>query len=150
MPKRSQPMTKSEIDTFLHAQRVGLLSLSDGDSAYAIPLGYSYDGQDIVLTFRDGGRKQGYIEADKDVCFVVYWTPEGMTMENTTYKSVICDGKLKRITEAKEIEKAVRNAEKHMGLPAGTWDGLLENTLKDPASSFFWKVHITEVGGRAV
>jgi hypothetical protein len=73
-----------------------------------------------------------------------------MTMENTTYKSVICDGKLKRITEPKDIEKAVRNAEKHLGLPAGTWDGLLESTLKDPASSFFWKVHITEVGGRAM
>jgi nitroimidazol reductase NimA-like FMN-containing flavoprotein (pyridoxamine 5'-phosphate oxidase superfamily) len=150
MPKQNQSMSKSDIDEFLYAQKIGLLSLSDGKSAYAIPLGYSYDGQDIFLTFRNEGRKKTYIEANKDVCFVVYWTPENMTMENTTYKSVICDGKLQRITEPMAIEKAVRNGEKQMGLPEGTWNGLLENTLKDPESSFFWKIQVTDVGGRAV
>jgi len=46
--------------------------------------------------------------------------------------------------------KAVRKWEKHMGLPEGAWDNLLEITLKDTANSSFWKINVSHIGSQAV
>jgi hypothetical protein len=37
-----------------------------------------------------------------------------------------------------------------MGMPEGTWDKLLEMTLKKPEASNFWKIKVTESGGQGV
>jgi nitroimidazol reductase NimA-like FMN-containing flavoprotein (pyridoxamine 5'-phosphate oxidase superfamily) len=37
-------MSKDEVNDFLSKQKIGVLSLSENDSSYAIPLAYSYDG----------------------------------------------------------------------------------------------------------
>ncbi len=150
MEDRIKTLSRPEIDDFLKSQKVGLLSLTDGQSAYSIPLGYSYDGENIGITIRNEGRKMAYINKNRNVCFVVYWIPEGFGMQKMAYKSVICDGKLEQVTDPEDITKAVRNSEKHMGLPEGAWNSLLEMTLKSPENSFFWRIRLTDVGGKSV
>lgn len=150
MEPKVKTMSKSGIDEFLNSQRVGLLSMTDGQSAYAVPLGYSYDGKDIYITIRNEGRKMDYINKNRNVCFVVYWIPEGFGIQKMSYKSVICDGKLEQITDPEGIKSAVRNSEKNLGLPEGAWDNLLEMTLKNLENSYFWKINVTNIGGQSV
>jgi nitroimidazol reductase NimA-like FMN-containing flavoprotein (pyridoxamine 5'-phosphate oxidase superfamily) len=151
MAPEIKAMTQDQIDAFLKSQRVGLLSLSDTKSAYAIPLGYSYNGKDIYLTIRNQGRKMDYINSCRNVCFSVYWLSENFGIHSgMSYKSVICDGVLEQITDPEGITKAVRQAEKHLGLPEGTWDNLLKMTLQDTANSGFWKISVSRFGSQIV
>jgi nitroimidazol reductase NimA-like FMN-containing flavoprotein (pyridoxamine 5'-phosphate oxidase superfamily) len=151
MQAELKTMSREQIDEFLNSQRVGLLSLADGTSAYAVPLGYSYDGKDIYLTIGNKGRKMGYINSCRNVCFVVYWMQDNFGVKTgMSYKSVICDGVLEQVTEPKAITKVVRDAEKHLGFPEGTWDGLLKTTLENPSNSCFWKINVTRIGSQAV
>jgi len=144
-------ISKTEIDDFLQQQRVGVLSLTDGQSSYAVPLAYFYENDTIYLTIGRSGRKMDYIQTSKKVCFVVYWVPEGFGAPGTMHwTSVICDGILENITEPEEITRAVRAGEKHMGMPEGTWDRLLEMTLKKPEASNFWRIRVKQFGGRGV
>ena len=151
MPSGIKTMTPDQIDAFLKSQRVGLLSLTDTKSAYAIPLGYSYNGKDINLTMGNKGRKMAYIKSCRHVCFTVYWLSENFGLKTgMSYKSVICDGVLEHVTDPEEITKTVRETEKHLGLPAGTWNHLLERTLEDTSNSGFWKINVTQIGSQIV
>jgi nitroimidazol reductase NimA-like FMN-containing flavoprotein (pyridoxamine 5'-phosphate oxidase superfamily) len=144
-------MSQEQIHEFLNSQKVGLLSLSDGKSAYAVPLGYSFDGKDIYLTIGNKGRKLDYINACRNVCFTVYWLQDNFGVKTgMSYKSVICDGVLEQISEPEAITRVVRNAEKHLGFPEGTWNVLLEKTLQNPADSPFWKINVTCIGSQVV
>ena len=58
------------------------------------------------------------------------------------------NGIIEQITDPEGIEKAVRTSEKHMNMPEGTWNALLERTLQAPEASCFWKIIITEVNGK--
>jgi nitroimidazol reductase NimA-like FMN-containing flavoprotein (pyridoxamine 5'-phosphate oxidase superfamily) len=143
-------MTKAEIDDFLAAQKMGFLSLTDGETPYTIPLAYFYDDSCFHITIRAEGRKMAYIDRNKNVCFAVCWVPEGFGMQKNNYISVICDGVLEHVTMPEELRKAVRAGEKHMGMPEGTWNGLLEKTLQNPESSCFWKIKVKSFGGKRV
>ena len=147
MKKEINTMSKDEINNFLSKQKIGVLSLSDNDSSYAIPLAYSYDGENLYLTLGPQGRKMGCIQKNKNVCFVVYDQPSSGS-EMPGWTSIICNGVIERITDPKNIEKAVRTGEKHMGMPEGTWNALLEKTLQAPQASCFWRINITEINGK--
>ena len=113
MKREIKTMSKDEINDFLSNQKIGILSLSENDSSYSIPLAYSYDKENIYLTLGPQGRKMECIQKNKNVCFVVYDRPSsegGMP----GWKSIICNGVIERITDPKNIEKAVRSGEKHM------------------------------------
>jgi nitroimidazol reductase NimA-like FMN-containing flavoprotein (pyridoxamine 5'-phosphate oxidase superfamily) len=143
-------MTQAEIDQFLSSQRLGFLSLTDGQTPYTIPLAYFYDAGCIHITIRQEGRKMSYINKNKNVCFAVCWVPEGFGMQKMNYISVICDGVLEHVTEPEGIRKAVRAGEKHLGMPEGAWNGLLEKTLQNPSASSFWKIQVKTFGGKRV
>jgi len=145
-----QSMTKAEIEDFLSQQKMGYLSLTDGETPYSIPLAYFYDEGCIHITIRPEGRKMGYIDKNKNVCFVVCWVPEGFGMQKRNYISVICDGVLEHVTMPEELRKAVRAGERHLGMPEGAWNGLLEKTLQNPESSSFWKIRVKDFGGKRV
>ncbi len=147
MKREIKTMSKDEINDFLSKQKIGVLSLSEKDSSYAIPLAYSYDEENIYLTLGPQGRKMGCIQKNKNVCFVVYDQPPSQGgMPGWT--SIICNGVIERITDPENIEKAVRSGEKHMGMPEGTWNGFLEKTLQAPETSCFWKISILEINGK--
>lgn len=143
-------MTKAEIEDFLSQQKVGFLSLTDGETPYAIPLAYFYDDGCIYITIRPEGRKMAYINSNKNACFAVCWVPEGFGMQKRNYISVICDGVLEQVTVEADLRKAVRAGEKHMGMPEGTWNGILEKTLLNPEASSFWKIKVKAFGGKRV
>jgi nitroimidazol reductase NimA-like FMN-containing flavoprotein (pyridoxamine 5'-phosphate oxidase superfamily) len=143
-------LTRGEIDAFLRSQRVGTLSMNDGANSYAVPLAYFYDGEQIYLTIGGEGRKMAYIKKNKNVCFVVCWTPENFGLQNMSWKSVICDGSIEHVTDPDGIRKAVQTGERHLGMPGGAWDKVLELTLKKPEASNFWKIKPTHVGGKGV
>ncbi len=143
-------MSPEEIDSFLKEQKVGILSLTDGDSAYGIPLAYFYDNNTVYITLGPTGKKMGYVEKNKKVSFSVYWVPQGYPSSGRGWKSVICEGGLERITDAEELTQAVRTAERHMGMPEGSMNKILEMTLKNTAQSNFWKIPVESKGGRGV
>ncbi len=144
-------MDKPAIEDFLRKNKVGVLSLNDGSASYGIPLAYSYDTDAVYLTMGHTGRKADCIRANKRVSFVVYWIPEGFgSPEKMNWTSVVCDGVLDHLSDPDAITRAVRVMEKHMGMPEGTWNSLLEMTLKKPEVSNFWKINITSIGGRCV
>jgi nitroimidazol reductase NimA-like FMN-containing flavoprotein (pyridoxamine 5'-phosphate oxidase superfamily) len=144
-------LTRAEIDEFLKSHRVGVLSMTDGKTTYAIPLAYSYDGENIYLTMANQGRKSQYLKDNMPVCFIVYWIPEGFGAPGKmSYTSIICDGVFDHITDPEKLSAAVRTLEKQMGYPAGAMDKLLEMTLKNPQKSNFWKIKITSLGGKGV
>jgi len=142
-------MSAAEIDEFLKTQRVGMLSLG-GDKPYAVPLAYSYAANTIFLTMRPTGRKMEYIARNRNACFAVFWMPPDFSMTNMTWKSVICEGVLEHLTDREHITVAVRAGERQLGLPAGTWDTLIEKTMQNPAASGFWKIAIHAVSGRSM
>ncbi len=141
-------MDRNRIDEYLKSQKVGILSLTDGEAPYGIPLAYSYDGDYIYLTLGPQGRKMDYIQKNGKACFTVYDVPPEFGMADMSWTSVICDGEIHQVTDPETLTKAVRSGERQMGLPEGTWDGLLEKTLQNPAHSSFWKVSITTIHGR--
>jgi nitroimidazol reductase NimA-like FMN-containing flavoprotein (pyridoxamine 5'-phosphate oxidase superfamily) len=144
-------LDRTEIDEFLKSQRVGILSMTDGKTPYAIPLAYSYDGERIYLTMANQGRKAQYLKDNVPVCFIIYWIPEGFGAPGKmSYTSIICDGVLNHIVEPGGLTNAVRTLERQMGYPAGAMDKLLEMTLKNPAASNFWMISLTAVGGKGV
>lgn len=147
----TQQMDKAAIEQFLKSSKVGTLSLHDNEVSYAIPLAYSYDRDAIYLTMGHTGRKADCIRQNRNVCFVVYWIPEGFGAPGKmNWTSVICDGALEHLTDPEAITRAVRIMEAHMGMPEGTWNNLLDMTLKNPAGSNFWRVNVTRFGGRRV
>jgi len=143
-------LSQDEIEEFLSSQKIGTLSMNDGEKSYAVPLAYFYDGEYIYLTIGGEGRKMAYINKNQNVCFVVCLIPPDFGMNKMSWKSVICDGVIEKITDPDGLKKAVQTGEKHMGMPEGTWDRLLEMTLKKPEASNFWRIKITESGGQGV
>ena len=63
---------------------------------------------------------------------------------------MICEGVLEAIKEPEELKKAVRIGEKHMGMPDGSLEKLLQMILKDPENSNFWKINLSSLDGRGV
>ena len=143
-------LSRDEIDAFLRSQRVGTLSMNDGVNSYAVPLAYFYDGEQIYLTIGGEGRKMACIKKNRNVCFVVCWTPENFGLQNMSWKSVILDGMIEHVTDPDGIRKAAQTGEKHLGMPGGSWDKVLEMTLKKPEASNFWKIKPATVGGKGV
>lgn len=143
-------LSQDEIEEFLRSQRVGTLSMNDGKNSYAVPLAYFYDGEQLYLTIGGQGRKMAYIKKNPNVCFVVCWIPEDFGLSKMSWKSVVCDGVIEQVTHPVGIKKAVQTGEQHLGMPAGTWDKMLEMTLKKPEASNFWKIKITDIGGQGV
>ena len=142
-------LSKTQIDEFLNAQRIGTLSLTDGERAYGIPLAYSYDGESIYLSILPKGRKIDYLNKNTNVSFSVFWMPDGTGAQGFGWVSVILDGQLEHLAEPGDIAKAVRIAERKMNLPEGTWDRLIDKAVANPEKSMFWKLKITSIGARA-
>jgi nitroimidazol reductase NimA-like FMN-containing flavoprotein (pyridoxamine 5'-phosphate oxidase superfamily) len=68
-------MSEADVDAYLRDGRHGVLSLADGDEAYAVPLSYHYDGDRLLLrvSVSDSQREKArYIEATETATFVCY------------------------------------------------------------------------------
>ena len=68
-------MSDAEIDAFLREQGTGVLSLADGDEAYAVPVSFGYDEGRALFGFYSFGaesQKRAYSEATERACLAVY------------------------------------------------------------------------------
>ncbi len=144
-------MSSDAIDAFLRSHSAGVLSLTDGLTAYGIPLAYFYNERHIYLTLGRSGRKMKYVNPGGSVSFTVFDIADGFGSPGKTgWTSVICEGSLEHLSDAEEITRAVRAGERHMGMPEGTWEDLLQMTLRTPEHSNFWRIYPTRIGGRTV
>ena len=103
----TRDLSPTEVDTFLREQKVGMLSLTNGQSPYAIPLAYSYDNNFIYLTLGPQGKKMEYIGKNRNACFTVFWVPQEYGKGNGSWKSVICDGEIEQLTTPEEIKSSI-------------------------------------------
>ncbi|MFA1610747.1 pyridoxamine 5'-phosphate oxidase family protein [Halobellus rubicundus] len=72
---RGGQMTDAEIDAYLEAQGTGILSLADGDEAYAVPISFGYEPGRAVFAFwqfRPQSRKIAFSETTERACLSVY------------------------------------------------------------------------------
>jgi 2-polyprenyl-6-methoxyphenol hydroxylase-like FAD-dependent oxidoreductase len=76
--------------------------------------------------------------------------PSGLMAAKVAGENGLRVALLERITDPEVLTRTVRLGEKAMGMPEGTWQKLLEITLKSPSISNFWKIKTTSIGGRGV
>lgn len=68
-------MTETEIDNQLQAGQHGVLALADRNDAYALPLSYHYDGENLLLRISEHdseSEKLHYLETTESALFLCY------------------------------------------------------------------------------
>lgn len=67
-------MDAATVDDLLTASEVGVLSLADESTAYAVPVAFHYDGSSLYirLTSDDSSMKMTFLEATTDACLCLY------------------------------------------------------------------------------
>jgi nitroimidazol reductase NimA-like FMN-containing flavoprotein (pyridoxamine 5'-phosphate oxidase superfamily) len=68
-------MDREAAEERLRETETGVLSLADGDEAYAVPLAHHYEGGDSVffrLGVQEGSEKVAFLESTDRACYVVY------------------------------------------------------------------------------
>jgi len=146
----AKEMSAQEIKDFLYQQRIGLLSLTDGQRSYAVPMGYSYDGTHIYIAMMFKGRKIEFLQKIREYLFCCLLDQRRIGIGDIHWKSVICDGTMMHLKNREDIEKAVRTAEKHLQLTEGHWEKLIHKAAEDPDNSMFWKINIDHICGHSM
>lgn len=68
-------MNEDELEAYLRAGRDGVLALADGNDAYATPLNYHYDGDQLLFRVSDDdevSEKHRFLETTDAATFVLY------------------------------------------------------------------------------
>ena len=84
-------MTTAEVGESLREGEVGVLALANGSDAYAVPVGYHYDGERLLVRLgeRDDSTKMDFLESTGTATLVVYEKES-----ETSSWSVLVRGKL--------------------------------------------------------
>ena len=143
-------LEKPRIEKLLKSKKDGVLSFTDGKKPYGVPLTYTLYN-DGVLYFGLGlsGRKYEYFQKCNDVCFTVFETFQvaGDPLRRGWW-SIILDGELSQITDPEEIMTVGDLMEAQGIFPPGLKEKFLGAMLKNPAHSNFFKMKITQFGGK--
>lgn len=107
-------MDATDIGEFLDAQQTGVLSLSKGGDAYAIPVSFTYKPERSRIFFRlgyaPGSQKKKFLEATDHAAFVVYAdTPDG-------WQSVVASGRIEELSRT-NVDSSVVEALEHLEIP---------------------------------
>ena len=88
-------MDTDTIERHLENGSVGVLALADDSSAYAVPVGYQYDGRSLYIRLADDGSstKMAYVETTTDACFCLYSNGSG-----DESWSILVNGPLRKLT----------------------------------------------------
>lgn len=89
-------MTDAEIDAYLETQGTGILSLADGDEAYAVPISFGYEPGRAVFAFwqfRSQSLKVAFSEATERACLAVYDIES-----HTDWRSVLAFGPIRELS----------------------------------------------------
>jgi len=95
-------LERDEIDSFLHQQPAGTLSLAKDGDTYAVPVAFTVvDGsRDIYfrLGYGPGSRKREYVDATDRATFVV------AARTDSGWKSVVARGPLEHLSSADNVD----------------------------------------------
>ncbi|WP_227356070.1 pyridoxamine 5'-phosphate oxidase family protein [Haladaptatus salinisoli] len=103
-------MEREEVDTFLREQGVGVLSLTDGQEAYGVPVSFGYDGEDslyfVFLRIGEQSKKEQFAEQTERASLTVYNVDS-----KHVWTSVIVSGSLHQIPDREwnELETAIED-----------------------------------------
>ncbi len=149
---QSQFLDKPKIVELLKSKRDGVLCLTDGQSTYGVPVAYaSYHNETLHFGMNPSGRKYEYFDKCKNVCFTVYQTfKSAADPQRMGWWSIILDGELSQVTSPEEITGIADMMEKQGLFPPGLKDKFLGAILKNPEKSNFFKLKITNYGGKEV
>ena len=147
---QSYSLEKPKIEMLLKSKSDGVLCLTDGKSAYGVPLAYtSYHNDTLYFGMNPSGRKYDYLKKCKNVCFTVYQTfKSSKDSRRMGWWSIILDGELFQITDPEEIKAIADMMDKQGLFPPGLKEKFLGAILQNPDKSNFFKMKITHFGGK--
>jgi nitroimidazol reductase NimA-like FMN-containing flavoprotein (pyridoxamine 5'-phosphate oxidase superfamily) len=147
---QSKFVDKPRIEALLKTQRDGVLCYTDGTAPYGVPLKYTvYEDDALYFGLALGGRKGEYYEKCKKVCYVSYHLHESDGGANRQgWWSIILDGELSQVTDPAEIQRLGDAMEQAGMFSPGLKDKFLGAILANPAQSNFFKMSITNWGGK--
>ena len=100
-------ITDTEREAFIAANKFGVLCFA-GTKPYAVPVAYKYFKGAIIFMMQRAGRKLGYIEKNKNVCFNIWQMGDQCTvpgLKELRYVSVLLEGDLQEILPGPEWTK---------------------------------------------
>jgi hypothetical protein len=101
-------MDESELADYLRGRATGVLALADAGDAYAVPVGYHFDGERLLvrLGVHDDSEKLDYLGATDRATFVVYDTTADADTEigDVTSWSVLARGTLRELPDAEQAD----------------------------------------------
>ena len=92
-------ITDTEREAFIAANKFGVLCFA-GTKPYAVPVAYKYFKGAIIFMMQRAGRKLGYIEKNKNVCFNIWQMGDQCAvpgLRELRYISVLLEGNLEEI-----------------------------------------------------
>ena len=99
------PMSREEVEEFLHRKKTGRLGTCAKGRPYVVPLSYVYvDGKIYYHWFSYSGRKLDNIRENRNVCFEA----DESSHDHVSYRSVIADGRISSVTDKAEKAKVMR------------------------------------------
>jgi len=147
---QSQFLDKPKIEELLKSKKDGVLSLTDGQSPYGVPVAYtSYHSDTLYFGMNPSGRKFNYFKKCKNVCFTVYQTFQSSgDPRRMGWWSIVLDGELFQITDPEQIKATAEMMDKQGLFPPGLKEKFLGAILQNPDKSNFFKMKITHFGGK--
>jgi nitroimidazol reductase NimA-like FMN-containing flavoprotein (pyridoxamine 5'-phosphate oxidase superfamily) len=111
MRRKDLQISDSEtIDRFLRSQKCGVLTLSDEECPYSVPVNFAWDGSKIIIHSSHEGRKAALVRNGQPAQFTVfreysvipsYFTDEKKACHATQFfASVILTGRTGEVTDA--------------------------------------------------
>jgi nitroimidazol reductase NimA-like FMN-containing flavoprotein (pyridoxamine 5'-phosphate oxidase superfamily) len=137
-----QEFDDSEIERLLEREQDGVLTFADGDEPYAIPVSFGYDGAWFVFQLSDveHGRKFDFIDANPEVCLVVYDTNPDRSVE-----SVIARGRIREVPQEHQ-RAAFSTIQRNASFPL---DGSIWGQPPGETASKLYMLEPREITGRA-
>ena len=147
---QSKVMDKPKIKELLKSKQDGVLSLTDGQSTYGLPIAYAfYQNDTIYFGMSPSGRKYEYFKKCKNVSFTLHKTFGGSDDPlKMGWWSIVLDGVLSQVTDPEEVRAVIELMDKQGLFPPGLKEQLLGVILQNPDQSYFFKMNITEYGGK--
>lgn len=93
----TRTLSDAEKEEFIRENRHGILSFA-GEDPYAIPLGYMHRKGDLLVGFGPG-RKMGYVEKSRKVCFTICRPRWFSTKNRESCTTVIVEGLLEEVKD---------------------------------------------------
>lgn len=94
-------LDEAEVEERLQSTETGVLALTDGTEAYAIPLSHYYDGQRLYfrLGLTSGSKKRRFIETTETASYLLYGTEPTEAARGIDSWSVHISGTLRELPE---------------------------------------------------